>query len=109
MAVWLPRFRLDCRTCTESQKSHRGCEAKAKQPFILTLDNEKYELWNCPVNLITEITINIMKYWMFYRQGFLPAGGGINNQSAKMLQAFEILDNEKEKIRKEDEKYKRKL
>lgn len=104
MAVWLPRYKLNCHTCTKPQKLYRGCETKASQPFTFLLDGEEYKIACCPVKLITPFTIIIMRYHRFYQAGFLPTPGGINNQSAKILDAFEIIDNEIQRIKAEEEK-----
>lgn len=109
MAVWLPRYKLNCQTCTKAQKLYRGCETKASQPFTFLLDEEEYKIFSCPVKLITPFTMKIMRYHRFYRAGFLPSPGGINSQSAKLLNAFEIIDMEFEKIRLEEEKIRKKM
>ncbi len=104
MAVWLPRYRLNCHTCTKTQKLYRGCEANALQPFTFQFDEEEYKILNCPIKLITPFTIKVMRYHRFYQSGFLPSQGGLNNQSARLLDAFEIIDNELNKIKLEEEK-----
>ena len=102
MAVWLPKFKLDCRTCTPVQKKHRGCESKALQPFLLEIDGKKEELERCPIMLITRTTIRIVKYHSYFEDGFLPSNGGIDNQSALLMDAFDIIDNEKHKVKEQD-------
>lgn len=109
MAVWLPRFRLNCQTCTKAQQFYRGCKAKAKQPFVLIIDGINCELERCPVTLITPFTVMMMAYYRFFMKGFLPESGGLNRQSAKLLHAFDIIGNEFDKIREEDKKHKRRL
>ena len=47
-----------------------------------------------------------MEYWRFYKKGFLPSSGGISQQSAKILQAFDLIDNEIEKLKEEEDKIK---
>ena len=98
----MPRYRLNCQICTDTQKRYRGCEAEALQPFILEIDGEREKLTRCPLTMITAKTIRIMRYHRFFRDGFLPSIGGIDQQSAKLLEAFEVIDNEKEKVREKD-------
>lgn len=98
MAVWLPRFKLDCRTCTIIQKKSRGCEEDAAQPFTLEINGVREQLNRCPLRLITMNSARIMKYYRFFKQGFLPSTGGIGQQSQKLFDAFEIIDIEESKM-----------
>lgn len=98
----MPRYRLNCRTCTEVQKRYRGCETKSSQPFILEIDGKKEEIWQCPFKLVTFETMEIMRFHRFYKEGFLPAVGAISQQSPILLDAFEIIDNEKAKIKEQE-------
>jgi len=43
-----------------------------------------------------------MRFYRYYKQGFLPAEGSISKQSDILLTAFEVIDNEVEKIKEED-------
>jgi hypothetical protein len=67
---------------------------------------EKEFLYTCPIRLITQYTLKAMEYWRFYKKGFLPSSGGISQQSAKILQAFDLIDNEIEKLKEEEDKIK---
>ena len=99
MAVWLPRFRLDCRKCTLLQKRSRGCEAEAEQPFLMEINGQQEVLNNCPIKLVTPVTVRIMQLYRFYKQGFLPNTGGILQQSSVLLIAFDVIENEVERIK----------
>ena len=103
MAVWLPRFRLDCRKCTLLQKRSRGCEAEAEQPFFIEVNGEKEVLKNCPIRLVAPLTVRIMQLYRFYKQGFLPNTGGILQQSSVLLTAFDVIENEVERIREKED------
>jgi len=102
LAVWLPRFKLNCHVCSAIQKKYRGCESKAIQPFILDIDGKSEELERCPLKLITETTIRIINYYYYFKDGFLPSNGGIDNQSVLLLEAFDIIDIEKQKVSDKD-------
>ena len=102
MAVWLPRYRLNCQSCTEELKRYRGCNAPALQPFILEIDGKKEKLERCPLRLLKIWVMKAMEYYRFYKQGLLPSSGGIAQQSGVMLEAFDIIDNEMEKMRERD-------
>ena len=104
MAVWLHRFRLDCQTCTIVQKRYRGCEAEALQPFYLDIKGKKEELKRCPRKLITLETMRIFRYFNYYKEGFLPFNGSVDQQSDVLFQAFEIIRSEQDKIKELEER-----
>jgi len=84
------------------QKRSRGCTAEAEQPFFIEINGKKEELNSCPIKLVTSTTLRIMHLYRFYKQGFLPANGGVIHQSNILLIAFEIIENEVEKIKEQD-------
>ena len=102
MAVWLPRFRLDCQKCTLLQKRSRGCVAKAEQPFFIEINGKSEQLNNCPIKLVTQTTIRMMQLYRYFKLGFLPTTGGILQQSNILLSAFEIIENEVERIKEKE-------
>ena len=102
MAVWLPRYRLNCQKCTKGQKRYRGCEVKAEQPFLLEIDGKKEDIQRCPVKLITPESLRIIYYFKFYQKGFLPSAGSISQQSSKLLDGFDIIENELERMKQKD-------
>lgn len=50
-------------------------------------------LTRCPVMLITDGTRRMMSLYTHYKNGYLPASGGIMEQTAYFYQAVEILDS----------------
>lgn len=43
-----------------------------------------------------------MRYYSYFEKNLLPSSGGIDNQSALLFEAFDIIDNEKYKIKEQD-------
>jgi len=84
------------------QKRSRGCTAEAEQPFFIDINGEREEINVCPMRLMTPETVRMMQFYRYYKQGFLPSIGGILQQSDILLTAFEIIDNEVEKIKEQD-------
>ena len=90
MAIEVSKLNLDCRKCTKEEKKWRGCEGGAKQPYVI--DGEESEF--CPVRLINPMTYKYLDMYHYYKQGWLPFGGTILTQPAKLLDLFKIIEKE---------------
>lgn len=103
MAVQLPslKMNLDCRKCTDAQKKVRGCIKKTSSPAF-NLDGEN--LYRCPLKLITRQSLEYVRFYNFYRDGYLPDDGGIMDQPGKFLDAVGIIENSIREMEKEIEK-----
>ncbi len=69
----------------------RGCTKPAPIP-VFVLDGERY--FRCPLRIITRQTAEMLRYFRFYNDGYLPVEGGMLDQSAKFVQAIEIILSE---------------
>ena len=47
-----------------------------------------------------------MRAYLYYKDGYLPAAGGWMDQSAKFIEAMEIIETEIENVKKEKENVK---
>jgi len=81
---------LDCQKCGEGEKLLRGCE-KEVSPYCSY--GESYT--RCPVKLITRETMIYIKiYNAIKTMKQLYNTGGIGDQSAKLVEIFNIIDSE---------------
>lgn len=55
----------------------------------------------CPLSRITEETALYLKYYGHYKNGYLPAEGGLLDQTARFLRAMEIIDSVIDEYRQE--------
>jgi len=69
----------------------------------MEINGKKEVIKRCPIKLITPVTIRIMQLYRFYKQGFLPNTGGILQQSSVLLTAFDVIENEIERIKEQED------
>lgn len=104
MAVHLGDLTMNCRGCISGRKT--VCEYEVPGQEIWELHGKQYR--GCPFKIVTRQSANFLRAFQFYRNGYLPNQGAWIEQSAKMLDAFEVIDKEiqaieierNEKIRK---------
>ncbi|MDD5762176.1 MAG: hypothetical protein PHP88_06655 [bacterium] len=82
----------DCKTCTDELQPMRGCTEDALRPLLVFED--KTELLRCPVRCVTPDLWNVARAYRYKEAGLMPASGGWMEQSATLLDAFELLDRE---------------
>jgi len=82
----------DCRTCADELKPMRGCTQDALRPLLVFED--KTELLRCPVRCITSNLWQVARAYRYREAGLFPASGGWLEQSATLLDAFDLLDRE---------------
>lgn len=92
---------VNCRNCLSGKKIQ--CEFEVPGQEVWELDGEQYK--GCPLKIVTRQSANFLKAFNFYERGYLPNPGAWLEQSAKMLDAFEVIEKERramelEKIRK---------
>jgi len=106
---------FDCRTCGSTQKELYGCEKDASDP-VLTIQCVKCggknkdceichgsgteDIYRCPLRKV-ETLREFIKFYGFYKKGFLPEEGGVLEQANIFLEACSFLDNEVAKIKNE--------
>ncbi len=99
------KMNLDCQSCTEILQKSRGCEKKAAIPAF-NLDGEDF--YRCPLKIITRQSIEYIRFYNFYREGYLPNTGGIMDQPGKFLDAMQIVEGAVREIEEEARKKPRK-
>ncbi len=91
---------MNCRNCLCGRKIQ--CEYEMPGQEVWELYGEQYR--GCPFKIVTRQSANFLRAFQFYRQGYLPNGGSWIDQSAKMLDAFEVIEKELQAIEVEREK-----
>lgn len=99
MAVWLPKFKLDCLKCTEALKLERGCEGDSSIPGMWKIGDEEFS--RCPRSLVTARSIEYLNAYIFFKEGFLPNPGGWLDQPLKFIQAMRVIEAEVIKTKEE--------
>ena len=82
----------DCKTCAEELKPHRGCTEEALRPQLVFEDGA--ELLRCPVRCVTKDLWQVARAYRYREAGLMPVSGGWMEQSATLLEAFDLLDRE---------------
>ena len=100
MTIRVQELELDCQKCSEKKKRAWGCEEETKEPF-LTIDKE--EIRRCPLKLITVQSMDYIRFYGYYKEGYLPNAGGILEQPAKFLDTVTEIENILAEIRQEKE------
>ena len=101
MAVWLHKFELDCRKCSEGQKVERGCEEDSPIPGVWKLEN--WEFSRCPKRLVEIRSVEYLNEYFFFEKGYLPNAGGWLEQPAKFVHAMVLIEREVVRAREEKE------
>ena len=94
-------FTVNCQGCLSGKKIK--CEFEVPGQEIWELSGEQYK--GCPFRIVTRQSANFIRAFNFYRLGYLPNPGSWLEQSAKMLDGFEVIEKELQAI--EAEKIKR--
>lgn len=90
---------LDCAKCNEGQKVIYGCTAPPVSPSTWPFKDGFID--RCPMKLINRGSALYIKYYGFYKQGFLVNDGAIGHQPSKMVDAFAVIEDEKYLMAKE--------
>ena len=70
-------------------RDNRGCgKAPALIP-VFDLDGQAYYL--CPWRVITPETIELIRHYWFFKDGLLPIGGGLWDQTEIFIEGIEVL------------------
>jgi hypothetical protein len=96
---------MNCRGCLSGKKFR--CEYEVPGQEVWQLHGEQYR--GCPFKIVTRQSANFLRAFQFYRQGCFPNEGTWLSQSAKMLDAFEVIEKELQAIEIEREKRRNKF
>ena len=101
MAVQVSELDLDCRKCTEADKINHGCDKAPSDPCKWSFEGVFLE--RCPMRLVKKESWLMLKYYGFYKQGYLFNEGTIAHQPDVMLKAFNVIEKALYEIEKEKE------
>lgn len=94
LAVEVDRFKaFDCLTCTARDKMVRGCSEDVPKHFAFTFQGVEHR--RCPRRPILDDPGLYGDVFYQYRQkekGFLPEAGGLMDQPAVLVQAWQEID-----------------
>jgi len=51
------------------------------------------DITRCPLAMINSEANGVLRLYNHYKNGYLPNAGGINEQSASLMRAFEIIES----------------
>ena len=102
MAVRVQFMEMDCQYCTDQQKKVRGCEEETGNILIAGKVQRR-----CPLKTIPSYICNYIQAYNYYQKGFLPNAGSWQDESEKVIQAFNIIENETHEIFEEKRKLKK--
>ncbi len=92
MAIRLPTLGLDCQKCTDIEKQWRGCVE----------DSTVSGKWKrCPVTVVSSNSYKYIRAHNMFKKGFLPNPGTWLDQSAKLIEVFNVLDHAIAEVNKE--------
>jgi len=91
---------VNCQSCLSGRKIR--CEYEVPGQEVWELNGTQYR--GCPFRIVTRQSASFIRAFQFYRQGYLPNAGGWIDQSAKMLDAFEVIEKELQTIEQEMQK-----
>lgn len=97
MAVRVLDLGLDCHRCDDVLKRERGCGKDGILPF--EIDGEL--VFRCPLKLVDSLSWEYVRAYRLYKKDLLPNGVGWLKESAKFIDAMEVMDNEVNKIENE--------
>ena len=91
---------MNCRNCLCGRKIQ--CEYEVPGQEVCELYGEQYR--GCPFKIVTRESANFLRAFQFYKEGYLPNAGGWIDQSAKMIDAFEVIEKELQSIETDRQK-----
>ncbi|MFA6635686.1 MAG: hypothetical protein WCV56_01050 [Candidatus Omnitrophota bacterium] len=100
MAVHLGGLTVNCRNCLSGRKIQ--CEYDVPGQEVWELNGTEYR--GCPFKIVTRQSANFLRAFQFYKEGYLPNAGGWIDQSAKMIDAFEVIEKELQSIETDRQK-----
>ena len=83
-------------------KTERGCDKDSPIPGAWKLGEWEFE--RCPLKIVTNQSLDYIRAYIFFQNGYLPNSGGWLDQSVKFIDAMEVIETEISKIREEAEK-----
>jgi len=104
LAVWLSKFRLDCRSCSDEEKVLNGCNSDARYPGTWRLYDWTFS--RCPLKVVTKQSSEYIEAYQWIQLGFLPNNTAWNDQTAKFLKAMRVIRSEVEKVKEHERKKK---
>lgn len=90
--------KLDCHTCDETLRKERGHDTDGIMPFLI----DRKRSFRCPLTHITPLSYEYIKAFTFYEKSILPNGIGFINESHRYTQAMMILQNEYNKLNRQE-------
>ena len=98
---------FDCRRCEAAGlQEPRGCAwigAEVSLPYEWEHNGERVELHTCPRSSITPESIEWLDAYGWLKQGFLPNDGTWMDQPARLIAAFDVIENTLSEARAKDE------
>lgn len=91
---------MNCRNCLSGRKIQ--CEYDVPGQEVWELNGTEYR--GCPFKIVTRQSANFLRAFQFYKEGYLPNAGGWIDQSAKMIDAFEVIEKELQSIETDRQK-----
>lgn len=88
----MPDFKLDCQKCTDKQKYERGCEKDSPLPGRWQIGEQMFQ--RCPLKTVNLSSYKMIQAYNFYKNGYLPNSGGWMDQSAKFIEAIDVIEKE---------------
>ena len=86
-------------------RDQKGCFGKVKMTKTGTLEKHHVVFASCPGNYRHGSVTQWLDLWRGFKEGHLPFRGGLLDQPAKIMEAFQILDSlQAEKMLAEKEK-----
>ncbi len=83
-------FTVNCRSCLKGRETL--CDFEIAGQEMWELNGEEFR--GCPFKIVTRLSANFLRAFVFFRNGYLPNSGTWLDQSAKMIDAFEVIDKE---------------
>ena len=91
---------MNCRNCLSGRQIQ--CEYDVPGQEVWELNGTEYR--GCPFKIVTRQSANFLRAFQFYKEGYLPNAGGWIDQSAKMIDAFEVIEKELQSIETDRQK-----
>jgi len=88
---------VGCHGCLAGKKT--PCEYEVPGQEFWKFEGKQYQ--GCPFKQVTDLSVNFLRAYNFYKNGFLPNTGSWLEQPAKFIEAVEVIENELAEMRQE--------
>ena len=96
-----PIANWNCNDCSADDRRQRNCDGESNPRFRVAVGQGRsgFVLRRCPYAEVTPFTRYVLKHYVrLLDRNLLPRAGGTDDQDARLMAAFDVLDRELQRL-----------